>query len=162
MKIKILTIILLMSTICFSQIHLQDENRYSFQVTTDNVIFNSGIFYGGIEFQAEFSNGIYIRPQIHFADLKDGYLEIASGIGLNFESSVYDVKTNIYTGIKLGVINRSATNAIFGFESGLEVKVFPKVSLGRRGSYDFRGDAKFYDGKEWVYNSQGYIKFIIN
>jgi hypothetical protein len=162
MKNKILITILLMSTICFSQINLQDKDRFSIQITTDNVVFQKGIFYGGVEFQAEFSNGIYIRPQIHYADLKDGYLEIASGIGLNFASSVYDVRTNVFTGIKLGVINRSATNAIFGFESGVEVKVLPKVSLGIRGSYDFRGDAKFYEGKDWVYNSQGYIKFIIN
>lgn len=157
MKTKILMTILLMSTICFSQIHRQDEDRYSFQITTDNVVFNRGIFYGGMEFQAEFSNGIYIRPQIHYAALKDGYLETSAGIGLNLAYNQWNYKS----GIKLGVINREATYPIFGFEAGIEYHLTDKLGFGLRGSYDARGDADFYDGDKWRYNSQGYIKFVL-
>jgi hypothetical protein len=165
----------LVTTIATSQIHRQDEDRFSIQISTDNVIFQKSIFYVGIEFQAEFSNGIYVRPQIHYADLKDGYLETSAGIGINFtyeKTTEYDCKiiqyflthlngTNFYSGIKLGVINRSATNGIFGYEAGFSFYITDKISLGLRGSYDLRGDSDFYDGEKWVYNSQGYIKFIL-
>jgi hypothetical protein len=158
-----------------AQIHRQDEDRFSIQITTDNVIFQKGIFYGGIEFQAEFSNGIYIRPQIHYADLPDGYLEISAGIGLNLtyeKTTEYDWKmiqymlnhlngTNLNLGVKLGNITRDGTNGIFGFEAGLDFPLTEKIRFGFRGSYDARGDADFYDGEKWVYNSQAFIKFIL-
>jgi hypothetical protein len=45
------------------------------------MIFQNGRFYGGVEFDNKFTNGVYVR-QIHYADLngKD-YLETSSGIG---------------------------------------------------------------------------------
>lgn len=140
-----------------AQVHRQNEDRFSIQLTTDNVIFQKGIFYGGVEFQAEFSNGIYIRPQIHYAALKDGYLETSAGIGLNFAHNRWNYKA----GIKLGVINRTATYPIFAFEAGIEYHITDKIGIGLRNSYDARGDGKFYDGKSWVDNSQGFIKFIL-
>lgn len=140
-----------------AQIHRQDKDRFSIQLTTDNVIFQKGIFYGGIEFQAEFSNGIYIRPQIHYAALKDGYLETSSGVGINF----YYNKWNYKSGIKLGLLHRAQTSPIFGFEASIEYHITDKIGIGLRNSYDARGDAKYYDGKSWVDNSQGYIKFIL-
>ena len=155
---KLLIIILLMSTLCSAQIHLQDKDRFSFQITTDNVVFQKGLFYGGLEFQAEFSNGIYIRPQIHYTNLKDGYLETSAGMGLNLAYNNWNYKS----GIKLGVINRADTYPIFGFEAGIEYHITDKLGIGLRASYDARGDADFYDGDKWKYNSQGYIKFIIN
>jgi hypothetical protein len=172
---NIYILLLLFTNIIIGQIHLQNEDKYSIQLTTDNVIFQKDIFYAGIEFNAEFSNGLYVRPQIHYAALKDGYLEISAGLGINFtyeKTTEYNWKvtqyilnhlngTNFYSGIKLGVINRSATNGIFGYEAGVAFYITEKISLGLRGSYDFRGDAKFYDGEEWVYNSQGYIKLIL-
>jgi hypothetical protein len=150
-------IILLMSTICSAQVHRQDEDRFSIQLTTDNVVFQKGIFYGGVEFQAEFSNGIYIRPQIHYCALKDGYLETSAGIGYNLAYNRWNYKS----GIKLGVINRAATYPIFGFEGGIEYHITDKIGIGLRGSYDARGDSKFYGGDSWVYNSQGYVKFVL-
>lgn len=140
-----------------AQVHRQNEDRFSIQLATDNVIFQKGIFYGGIEFQAEFSNGIYIRPQIHYAALKDGYLETSAGIGLNF---IYN-RWNYKGGIKLGVINRAATYPIFGVEAGFEYHISDFIGLGVRGSYDKRGDAVFYDGNSWQYNSQCYLKFVL-
>ncbi len=140
-----------------AQIHRQDEDRFSIQLTTDNVIFQKGIFYVGIEFQAEFSNGIYIRPQIHYAVLKDGYLETSAGIGYNLAYNRWNYKS----GIKLGIVNRAATYPIFGFEAGIEYHITEKIGIGLRGSYDARGDADFYDGDKWRYNSQGYVKFIL-
>jgi hypothetical protein len=80
---KLSIIALLAINTCISQIHLQDQDRYSIQLTTDNMIFQKQLFYGGVEFNAEFSNGIYVRPQIHYAALKDGYLETSAGIGIN-------------------------------------------------------------------------------
>jgi len=133
------------------------QDRYSLQLTTDNVIFQKGIVYAGVEFQSEFSNHIYIRPQIHYADLTDGYLEIASGIGYNIAYNRWNYKS----GIKLGVINRAATYPIFGFEAGIEFHITDKIGIGLRGSYDARGDSDFYDGEKWVYNSQGYLKFVL-
>lgn len=168
------TILLLLLTITVTaQIKLNYEDRYSLQLITDNVIFQKGVFYGGIEFKAEFSNGIYIRPQIHYAALKDGYLEASAGLGLNFvydKTTEYNSKivqyvlnhlngTNVYSGIKLGVIDRAATYPIFGFEAGIDFYITETISLGIRGSYDARGDSNFYDGESWVYNSQGIIKF---
>jgi hypothetical protein len=140
-----------------AQIHTQDEYRFSIQISTDNVVFQKGIFYAGIEFQAEFSNGIYIRPQIHYAELKDGYLETSAGIGYNLSYNRWNYKA----GIKLGLINRSATYPIFGIESNLEYHITDKIGVGLRGSYDARSDAGFYGGADWVYNSEGFIKFIL-
>ena len=140
-----------------AQIHHQDIDRFSIQLTTDNVIFQKGIFYGGAEFQAEFSNGIYIRPQIHYAALKDGYLEISSGIGYNLAYNSWNYKG----GIKLGFINRAATYPLFAFEAGVEYHITDKIGIGLRASYDARGDVDFYDGNKWRYNSQGYLKFIL-
>jgi len=155
-----------------AQLKLNNEDKYYLQLITDNVIFQKGIFYGGIEFKAEFSNGIYIRPQIHYADLKDGYLETSAGIGLNFvydKTTEYDSKffqyvlnhlngTNVYSGIKLGVINRAATYPILGFEAGVDFYITKMISFGFRSSYDARGDSDFYDGDKWGYNSQGVLK----
>ena len=152
--------LILFSSVCSSQIHLQDEDRYSIHILTDYAIFSDGIFYGGVEFQAEFSNGVYIRPQIHYASLKDGYLETSSGIGFNFSKNKWN-NVNAYTGIKLGVISRASIYPIFGFEGGVEVNVFKNLALGLRCSYDKRGDSDFYEGKQWQYNSQGYIKLIL-
>jgi len=140
-----------------AQIHHQDEDRFSIQITTDNVIFQRGIFYGGIEFQAEFSNGIYIRPQIHYAALKDGYLETSAGIGYNLAYNRWNYKA----GIKLGVINRAATYPILAVEAGVEYHITDKIGIGLRGSFDARGDADFYDGQKCVYNSQMYLKFVL-
>lgn len=131
------------------------QDRYSIQITTDNVIFQKGLFYGGIEFNAEFNNHIYVRPQIHYADLKDGYLETSAGIGAHFDYN----RWNYNAGVKIGVINRAATYPILGIEIGTAFKITDKIAIGLRASYDKRGDAKFYEGKDWVYNSQGFIKF---
>jgi len=133
------------------------QDRYSINITTDNVIFQKGIFYGGIEFDAEFSNNIYVRPQVHYADLKDGYLETSCGIGYRIPLERISLKS----GIKLGVINRADTYPIFGFEGAFEYLITEKFSIGLRGSYDARGDADFYDGQSWVFNSQGYLKFVL-
>jgi len=133
------------------------QDRYSIQLVTDNVIFQRHIFYGGVEFQAEFANHIYIRPQIHFADLKDGYLETSAGIGYNTSYNRWNYKG----GIKLGFINRAATYPIFGYEGAIEYHFTEKFGIGLRGSYDARGDSDFYDGKPWCYNSQFYLKFIL-
>lgn len=100
---------------------------------------------------------IYIRPQIHYADLEDGYLETSAGIGVNFNYNRWNYKT----GIKLGVINRESTYPIFGVEAGIEYHITDNIGLGIRGSYDARGDSDFYDGDKWVYNSQGYLKIIL-
>ena len=137
-----------------AQIHHQDEDRFSIQITTDNCIFTDNTFYAGVEFQAEFSNGIYIRPQIHYADLTDGYLETSAGIGYNLAYNRWNYKA----GIKLGLINRASTYPLFAFEAVIEYHITDKIGIGLRGSYDARGDADFYDGEKWVYNSQGYIK----
>ena len=150
-------LLLLATTMCLSQVKHQDQDRFSIQLTTDNVIFQKGLFYAGIEFQAEFSNGVYIRPQIHYAALKDGYLETSAGIGYNLMHN----KWNYKSGIKLGVVNRAATYPIFGFEGNLEYHITDKIGIGLRGSYDARSDADYYDGKKWVYNSQGFIKFVL-
>lgn len=154
---KKIIIALIFTNTLIAQIHLQNEDRFSFHLTTDNIIFQKGTFYGGVEFQAEFNNGIYIRPQIHYAALKDGYLETSAGIGLNFNYNRWNYKS----GIKLGVVNRAATYPIFAFEAGLEYHITEKIGLGLRGSYDARGDADYYDGQKWVYNSQGYLKLVL-
>jgi hypothetical protein len=172
---KNLIILLLFTNIIIGQVHRQNEDRYSIQVTTDNVVFQKGIFYGGVEFNAEFSNGIYVRPQIHYASLEDGYLETSVGVGINFtyeKTTEYNFKplnyvlnhlngTNAYGGIKLGVINRATTYPIFGYEAGIEFVITDTFRWGLRGSYDCRSDSDFYGGDKWVYNSQGYLKIIL-
>jgi hypothetical protein len=150
-----ITVMLMAFIKCNAQLHRQNEDRFSIQIVTDNCIFTENIFYGGIEFQAEFSNGIYIRPQIHYAALKDGYLETSAGIGYNLAFNRWNYKA----GIKLGLINRAATYPIFGFEGNLEYHITDTIGIGLRASYDKRGDADFYDGQDYVYNSQAFIKF---
>lgn len=146
---------ILACTIANAQIHKQNEDRFSIQLITDNVVFQKHIFYGGVEFKAEFSNGIYIRPQIHYAALKDGYLETSAGLGYNLAYN----RWNYNTGIKLGVINRTSTYPLFALEAGFEYHLTDNIAIGIRGSYDSRGDSDFYDGQKWVYNSQGIITF---
>ena len=150
-------VLILSTALTYGQIQLQGQDRFSIQLATDNVLLNSGTFYAGIEFSAEFSNGIYIRPQIHYAALTDGYLETAAAIGLNFNYNRWNYKS----GIKLGVINRAATYPLFAVEAGIEYHITEKIAIGLRASYDRRGDADFYDGNDWVYNSQGFIKFVL-
>ena len=89
--------------------------------------------------------------------MKDGYLETSASIGYNLSYNRWNYKS----GIKLGVINRATTYPIFGVEAVIEYHITDKIGIGLRGSYDARGDSSFYNGKQWVYNSQGYIKFIL-
>ena len=140
-----------------AQIHHQDEDRFSIQITTDNCIFTDNTFYAGVEFQAEFSNGIYIRPQIHYATLKDGYFETSAGIGYNLAYNRWNYKG----GIKLGLINRESTYPLLGVEANLEYHITDKIGIGLRSSYDKRGDSDFYEGNLWQYNSQCYLKFVL-
>jgi hypothetical protein len=158
MKKSITASILLISTISFSQIHLHDKDRYSIHLLTDNAVFQKGIFYGGVEFNAEFSNGIYVRPQIHYASLKDGYLETSAGMGLNLALN----NVNFYSGLKLGLINRARTYPLFAIEAGIEIPINNTLRIGVRGSYDSRGDSNFYEGKSCVWNTQGYLIININ
>ncbi len=141
--------------ILLASISLNAQDKFSFQVTTDNVIFQKGILYAGVEFLAEFSNGVYIRPQIHYASLKDGYLETSAGIGYHLDYNRFGYKA----GIKLGVINRADTYPIFAYEASIEYNITNSFSFGLRASYDRRGDSAFYDGDSWKYNSQGFLKF---
>jgi hypothetical protein len=134
------------------------QDRYSINITTDNMMFRSHLFYGGVEFDAEFSNNIYVRPQIHYADLKDGYLETSAGIGYRLPLERLSLKS----GVKLGFIKRASSYPLLGIEGAIEYLITDKISLGLRGSYDKRGDADFYEGKDMVWNSQGYIKFGLN
>jgi hypothetical protein len=53
---KNLILIMLITTSLHSKVKLQSEDRFSVHVLTDNMVFQKGLFYGGIEFQAEFSN----------------------------------------------------------------------------------------------------------
>ncbi len=151
MKNTLITL-LLISTFTNAQIHHQDEDRFSIQMATEKNAISAGI-----EFQAEFSNGVYIRPQIHYVALKDGYLETSAGLGYNLTFNRWNYKA----GIKLGVVNRAVTYPIFAVEGGLEYHITEKIGLGIRGSYDARADADYYGGKPWQYNSIGYIKFAL-
>ena len=150
-------IICLILAVLLCSVIANAQDRFSLQLTTDNVIFQKGIVYAGVEFQAEFSNHIYIRPQLHYCDLTDGYLETSAGIGYNLAYNRWNYKG----GIKLGVINRAATYPIFGFEGAIEYHFTEKFGIGLRGSFDSRADSDFYDGGDWVYNSQMYLKFIL-
>jgi len=156
-KANMIFIICLILAVLLCSAIASAQDRFSLQLTTDNVIFQKGIVYAGVEFQAEFSNGIYIRPQIHYAALTDGYLETAAGIGYNLTYNRWNYKG----GIKLGVINRAATYPLFGVEGSIEYHFTEKIGIGLRGSYDARGDADFYDGQKWRYNSQMYLKFVL-
>jgi hypothetical protein len=133
------------------------QDRYSINITTDNMIFQKHLFYGGIEFDAEFSNNIYIKPQIHYADLRDGYLETSCGIGYRLPLERLSFKS----GVKIGLIHRAATYPILAIEGAVEYLITEKLAIGLRGSFDKRGDADFYEGKDVVYNSQVYIKFVL-
>ncbi len=156
-KANMIFIICLILAVLLCSAIASAQDRYSLQLTTDNVILQKGIVYAGIEFKAEFSNHIYVRPQIHYASLKDGYLETSAGIGYHTNYN----RWNYNVGIKLGVINRAATYPLFAFEGAIEYHFTDKFGIGLRGSYDSRGDADFYDGQSWVWNSQGYLKFIL-
>lgn len=131
------------------------QDKYSINATTDNVIFQKHIFYGGIEFDAEFANNIYVRPQIHYADLKDGYLETSAGIGYHIPYN----RWNYLAGVKIGLIHRAAIYPILGLEGAIEYLITDKFGIGLRGSWDKRGDANFYDGQDMVWNTQCYLKF---
>ena len=131
--------------------------KSSINITSDYMIFQKQKMFIGVEFDNKFSNNIYIRPQVHFADLnKIDYLETSSGIGLHFPLNRFETN-NIYFGSKLGFIHRGETYPLSGFETGIEFEVLNNISLGLRASYDVREDMDSNDN--WRYNSQFYIKF---
>ncbi len=146
---KKLITLLLLTTLSYAQ------DQHSINITTDNMVFQKHLFYGGVEFDAEFANNIYVRPQIHYADLKDGYLETSCGVGYRLPLERLSLKG----GAKIGLIHRAATYPLLAVEGAVEYLITEKIGIGLRGSYDKRGDANFYDGKGEVWNTQGYLKF---
>jgi hypothetical protein len=66
--------------------------------------------------------------------------------------------TNLYSGVKFGVINRASVYPIFAIEGGVMFRISDTVGFGFRGSYDARGDSAFYQGDKWVWNTQANLQ----
>ena len=94
----------------------------------------------------EYSGTIYTRASItSFAKLHGGYTDLTGSIGLNFTSGYWE-KIRYYLGGRLGVIKREKnTYPTAGIEAGMNVDLGEVVFVGIRGTYDKRGDFKFYD-----------------
>jgi hypothetical protein len=93
----------------------------------------------------EYSGTIYTRASItSFAKLHGGYTDLTGAIGLNFTSGYFE-RIRYYLGGRLGVIKREKnTYPTAGIEAGINVDLGEVVFVGLRGSYDKRGDFKFY------------------
>jgi len=142
---KKLLLLLLFTSISNAQMLRFNETEYftvSAIVDPSASFKENGLFIGG---EIEYVGLIYTRAGIsHFAVLKDGYTEIVGGIGLNLTSGYFE-KVRYYGGIRLGVINRQAANAMAGVETGFDVTLGESFFIGLRATYDYRSDFAFYD-----------------
>jgi len=153
---KTLIILLLsMTAVAQSNFRLNKVDSFNFAVVIDP---SASIQENGLHIGAEicYTGSVYTRFGFsHFSKLKDGYTDIIGGIGIVFTSGYFE-RTTYYSGIRLGVIIRKATNASAGFEAGIDHKINGSLILGVRGTYDYRSDWQFY-GSE---NGMQYSTFL--
>ena len=116
---------------------------------TFSVTMTAGTSIGA---ELEYKGAIgYIRPSLQFAKLSS---DIYSGIGINFNEDA-DNLMRYYVGGRLGVTIRENTNAMVGYESGIDIRIARGLILGIRASNDYKSDYNFYEnGKKW---NQGFI-----
>ena len=104
----------------------------------------------GAEIEYKGSIG-YVRPSIQFSRRST---EFYSALGINFNEDGYNTM-RYYLGGRLGLTAREDTNALAGFEGGIDVRLGSNLFLGVRASNDYHSDYTFYEnGKKW---NQGFI-----
>lgn len=141
---KLLTLALLLT---IGAVQAQRSDTETFSVT-----MTAGTSMGA---ELEYKGAIaYIRPSLQFAKLST---DIYSGIGINFNEDA-DNLLRYYVGGRLGVTIRENTNAMSGYESGIDIRIAKGLILGIRVSNDYKSDYTFYpDGKKW--NQEFVLKF---
>ncbi len=106
--------------------------------------------------EIEYVGSVYVKASVtNFAVLKDNYTDIIGSAGLSFTSGYFE-KVRYYVGARSGIIKRAVIYPTLGVECGIDIMITDSAFIGLRSTYDRRGDAKYYEGNEWVYS--GFIK----
>lgn len=146
---------LLLPLLAIGQLRLNETESFNVALIVDPYAsyIEEGLCIGA---EIEYTGAVYTRLGITtFPKLTNGYTDITGGFGAVFTSGYFDTIT-YYTGIRLGVIIREATNGTAGIEVGINHKLSDSFIIGIRGTYDYRSDWKFY-GEE---NGMQYSTFV--
>lgn len=159
---KIFTM-LLITSVAFSQsqFRLNTTQFGQFSVVVDPYAsYKEKGLHIGIEI--ENVRSLYERFSItNFSALKNGYTDFVGTVGLSFTRGMWE-KTRFYTGMRLGVISRNGGHPLFGYECGIDTKLFENVSIGLRAWNDYRSDMEFNDGvNQWRKNGAVRLSFIL-
>ncbi len=105
--------------------------------------------------EIEYSGLIYAKAGIeNFSELKGGYFDYHGAIGINLMFG----KVRTYTGFRGAVVTRNnATNAVPGFEAGIDVPLNKKWFIGIRATYDKRYDMLAV-GYTPIWRESGFIR----
>lgn len=132
---KKIIIMLLIATSAVAQ--RSDTETFSISMTAGTSIGSEIEYKGSIA---------YVRPSIQFSRRST---EFYSALGINFNEDGYNTM-RYYVGGRLGLTAREDTNALAGFEGGIDVRLGSNIFLGVRASNDYHSDYTFYeDGKKW-------------
>jgi hypothetical protein len=159
MKTILIIIVLLTSTLCFSQsqFRLNRTESFNFGVVIDPYASfkENGLNIGA---EIEYSGLVYTRASItSFSTLNGGYLDLIGAFGVNFTSGMFE-RFRYYAGGRLGFIKRSgSTYPTVGLEAGIDYCITDNVFVGLRATYDKRSDFEFY-GEPSEMRKSGYVK----
>lgn len=106
----------------------------------------------------EYQGAIYAKIGVEsFEALPGGYFDIHGAVGPRITIGQQE-RLSLYAGLRGGVVLRNgATNAIGGFEGGIDY-VFPSgLFLGLNGSYIYRGDMKAMQWPE-IWRENFYVR----
>ena len=120
---------------------------------TDSETFSVSMTAGtSIGAELEYKGAIgYVRPSIQFSRRST---EFYSALGINFNEDGYNTM-RYYLGGRLGLTAREDTNALVGFEGGIDIRLGSNLFVGIRAFNDYHSDYTFYEnGKKW---NQGFI-----
>jgi len=151
-----LILILLFTSVCFSQIRLNRAEYFTASVVVDPCasIKEKGLNIG---VEIEYVGSIYTRASFtNFAALKDGYTDITGAVGVSLTSGYFE-RTRYYAGGRLGFIYRASVYPTAGVESGIDLMITDNIFIGVRSTYDYRSDQEYY-GSPNVWRYSGFVK----
>ena len=164
---KLFILLLLITNTTFAQwIKIPDEEYTTVTVGVDPT---ASFKEHGLNFITEFtlvSHWGYIKTGIQmFPGLTGNYYDITGGAGFNQKSSIFNIETRLYQGIRLGFNHRDAspnfkkyTGPHFGMDLGVDFKLSENSSVGLRFTNDWREDM-LYSGAIPKFVQSGFVTY---
>jgi hypothetical protein len=164
---KLLIILLLFSNTIFAQFIKIPDKEYT--TATVGVDPTASFKEHGLNFITELtlvSYWGYVKAGIQmFPGLTGNYYDITGGAGFNQESSIFNIETRLYQGIRLGFNHRNQTADFkkytgphFGMDFGVEFKLSENSSIGGRFTNDWREDM-LYSGAIPKFVQSGFLTY---